>query len=360
MSNAEQADGRVTLLQFLRVLPSSAWLRSSILWADDLAAVWPMYDPTPLSHAQDKSHQEVWALLNAGLFERKVLIDYLSPGTAQGESDAIDEVATEIATAGSGRPPPAGWEDGGPGPGPTRSAARVNLGEDDLKTFVYPDKLPETVITQLIRRKLIAPRPDGQGYTASSAEFLDRLLAGYARVLQARSGGRLLPDVEEPDQARRIAAPVNAGPSRQAIVLTLRGGLAPDLETDFDKFLAFRANAENERARRDYIDELTGLWAGFARGGPGNASTQTLRRAAADLAAARQSYLKRVTAQTLAGQALSCVSVLIPLAFSHPPAAVAAALAAIGGSAVTIAVRNDAPTYLRRATKSELLAPIAF
>jgi len=37
---------------------------------------------------------------------------------------------------------------------------------------------------------------------------------------------------------------------------------------------------------------------------------------------ARQSYLKRVSAQALGGQALTCLSVIVPLAVAHPPAAV--------------------------------------
>ena len=356
MGTVERADSRITLLQFLRVVPSSAWLRSSILWADDLAAIWPMREPTPMSQAQDRSLQEVWALLNVGLFERKYLYDFLLPGTAACASSALDQVAR----TGAGTPQAVGWEDGGAGAGPSRETAAVELGGDDLDTFLYPDKLPGAVTRQLIGRGLIMARPDGRGYTASSAEFLDQLLAGYARVLQARSGGSLLPDVEEPNQARRIAAPVNAGESRQALVLTLHAGVAPDLATDFGRFLEFRADARNERARGDYIEQLTGLWDGFARGGPENARKETLRRVAADLGAARQSYLKRVTAQALGGQALTCLSVIVPLAVAHPPAAVIGALAAIGGSAATVAVRNDAPGYIRRATKSELLAPIAF
>jgi hypothetical protein len=355
MITAEQSRHGVTLLQFLRVIPSSAWLRASILWADDLAAMWPMREPTPLDQAQEQPLQEVWSLLNAGLFERKYLYDFFSHMTASAMAQALDEAESARAS----KPHPEGWEDGGPAVGPDLVPAGPDHAEYDPDTFLYPDKLPEAMTRELARRHLIRPRPDGRGYTAASAEFLNRLLAGYARVLQARSGGYLLPDVEEPGQARRIAAPLNTGETRQALVLTLRGGVAPDLQTDFQRFIDFRAVDKNERARRDYIGQLTSLWDLCARGGPEHAHKQVLGRVAADLGKARESYFKRVTAQALMGQALTSFSVLIPLAAAHPPAAVVGALTAIAGSAVTVAVRNDAPRYIRRATQSELLAPTA-
>ncbi len=55
MVTMERSRQGVTLLQFSRVIPSSAWLRASILWADDLAAVWPMPEPAPLSHAHPRA-----------------------------------------------------------------------------------------------------------------------------------------------------------------------------------------------------------------------------------------------------------------------------------------------------------------
>jgi len=86
----------VTLLQFRRVVPSSAWLRASILWADGLAAVWPMREPTPLNHAQEQPLQEVWSLLNAGLFERKYIYDLFSTTAEAGAIAQILDDALEL------------------------------------------------------------------------------------------------------------------------------------------------------------------------------------------------------------------------------------------------------------------------
>lgn len=355
MTTAKQSRQRVTLLQFLRVVPSSAWLRASILWADDLAAMWPGREVEPLNQAQEQPLREVWSLLNAGLFERKTLLDFFSSMTAPAMAQALDEAQSACAS----KPGAEGWEDDGPAVGPDPVPTRRSLAEYDPDTFLYPDKLPEGMTRELAKRDLIRPHADGRGYTAASAEFLDRLLAGYARVLQARSGGYLLPDVEEPGQAWRIAAPLNTGETRKALVLTLRGGVAPDLQTDFQRFIDFRLDEKNERARRDYIEQLTSLWDRCARGGPDNARKGVLDRVAADLGKSRESYFKRVTAQALIGQALTSFSVLIPLADAHSPANVVSTFTAIAGSVVTVAVRNDAPVYIRRATRSELLAPTA-
>lgn len=362
MSSTEQSQSRVTLLQFLRVVPSSAWLRASILWADNLAAIWPMHGPTPRSPAQEKSLQEVRSLLDVGLFERKYLHGFLTPATVSNAARALNNAVSSKADA----PLYEGWNDDGPAAGSAPVpvwlkkmlfAEQDDLDQNDFNRFLYPGKLPTEVIRELTRQGVIMPGRGRYGYTLRSADFLDQLLAGYARLLHARSGGRLLPDVEESGQARRIAAPVDAETSCRALVLTLRGAVKPDLETDFQRFIDFRANAKNERARQDYLEQLTRLWDDFARGGPDNASEQMLGQVAADLDLARQSYLKRVAAQTLAGQVLTSISVIIPLAVAHPLPAVVGALSALGGSAVTVTVRNDAPIYIRRATKSELLAP---
>lgn len=355
MVTMEQSRQGVTLLQFSRVIPSTAWLRASILWADDLAAVWPMPEPIPLSHAQEQPLQEVRSLLDAGLFERVYLADLFSPMTDTDVAMILDQAGI----AGVFRPYTEDWLDGGAATGPAMSvSAGYEAAEYDPGTFLYPDKLPGPVIRELERRNLIRFL-DIRGYTVTNAEILDQLLAIYARVLHERSGGRLLPDVEEPGQARNIAAPLYTAETRQALVLTIRDAFAPDLHTDFQRFVDFRATDKNERARREYIDHLTGLWELCARGGLEHAREQVFKRTVADLGKARESYFKRVNRQALVAQVLVSFGVVLPLTASHPAVAVEGALANIGASAVTVAVRNGAPRYIRRAIGSDLLAPTA-
>jgi len=350
MGAAAESSQRVTLLQFRRVIPSSAWLRASILWADDLAAIWPMREVEPLNRAQEQPLQEVWSLLNAGYFERKYLSELLDPG------EPVAQILDEAGDVGS-LPRGDGWEDNSPGAGPPQDSSAPAGIDYNADTFIYPDKLPRPVTQELVRRRLINIRPDGVGYTVASPELLDRLLAVYARVLQERSIDGVLPDVEEPDQARRIAAPYGSGDTREALVLAIRGAAKPDLQTDFQRFIDFRDNDKNERARRDYIEQLVGLWDLCARGGLDHAHGQVLNRVTADVVRARASYFERVALKALAVQALTVFGVVLPLATGQPAPAVAGALASVGASVATVAVRNGAPRYLRRATKSELVAP---
>jgi hypothetical protein len=350
MDAAAEPSQRITLLQFRRVVPSSAWLRASILWADDLAAIWPMREPEPLDRAQEQPLREVRSLLNAGYFERKYLSELLDPD---------ENFAQMLDDAGAIAPPLRGnsWEDGSPGAGPTLDPPAQTRHEYDAGTFIYPDKLSHDVIRELIRRRLINTRPDGGGYTVANREVLDQLLAVYASVLQERSIGGLLPDVEEPDQARRIAAPNRAENTRQALVLAIRGAARPDLQTDFQRFIDFRESDKNERTRRDYIEQLVGLWDLCARGGPEHAREQVFGRVIADVVQARESYFKLVTLKALAVQALTVFGVILPLAAGQSAPAVAGAVASVGASIATVSVRNNAPRYLRRAIKSELVAP---
>ena len=131
----------------------------------------------------------------------------------------------------------------------------------------------------------------------------------------------------------------------------------PDLKTDFQRFIDFRGNEKNERARKDYIEQLTTLWDLCARGGPEHAAEQIGVRVTNDLRKARESYFQRVSSQSLAGAGLSLCGAVIPLHAPHPVQVLIGAILTAGGAAATITVRKNAPTYIRAASKSELLAP---
>lgn len=333
-------------------MPASAWLRASILWADDLAAIWPADGrPTPFSATQERSLEEMQLLRQADLFKPQFIFDlpYSAP-----LARAID-----AAVLPDSAPRDEAWQDGGSAVGPPISASTGPRPREDVHDrFIYQNKLPEWATDLLRSRHMLEPRPPGTGYVLASADAVDRLLAAYATVLCETFGGRLVPDVEEPAQARRIAAPSHAGGSRQAVVLTLRGAVTPDLQTDFRRFIDFRLDAGHERARRDYIEHLTALWDLFARGGEDHAAEQTIAQVTNDLRKARDSYFKRVSKQTLIAQGLVSLGVVLPLLAADPVAAVAAAAASVAGSVITVTVRNDAPKFIRNATKAELLATV--
>ncbi len=350
MASAGQVERSVTLLQFRRVIPASAWLRASIIWADDLAAIWPTGDqPTPFDHAQEQSLQEIAQLQNARLFMPHHIF-YL--GGIENVASMLKELPRTSTRASFSKT----WQDDGSAVGPTPVTSNRPPFEYSPETFVYPNKLPNLLTEALIERNII--RPSGMGYVVSSADILDDLLAAHAIALHKISYGRVVPDIEEPAQARRIAAPSGAGKTHQALVLALRGAITPDLQTDFRRFIDFRLKKSNERARKDYIEQLTGLWNLCARGGTKHARTETIRRVTTDLRKARKSYFKRVDAQMLVAQGLASLGVVIPLQAAHPAAAVVGALATVGASATTIAVRKGAPKYIRNASRSELLAPV--
>lgn len=113
------------------------------------------------------------------------------------------------------------WQDGGKAVGPSPASTDRRLQEYDPDTFIYLDKLPDRVIGKLTERNLIKPRHVGRGYVAASAESLTRLLCAYASVLHEDSGGRLVPAIEQPAQARRIAAPSSDNKTCQGLVVML-------------------------------------------------------------------------------------------------------------------------------------------
>jgi hypothetical protein len=346
------ASGRgVTLLQFRRVLPPSAWLRASILWADDLAAIWPENPPMPFDSAQEQALNEILLLEREKLFQER----YIPPDLADVNAETV---RAALAPAGAHQLVAESWQDGGSAVGLVPDMADQLL-EYDAETFVYPDKFPEPVLEELKRLNLVE-RGLGGGYVMARAEALNWLLAAYASALAKSSEGRLIPDVEEPAQARKIAAPLGGAEGiRQAVVIAIRGAATPNLQTDFRRFIDFRKDDKNERARQDYIGQLMKLWNMCAVGGPEHADKQLADQVTADLRKARDSYFKRVGAQSLAAQTLTSLGAVIPLAAAAPLAAIAGALASVGAAAVTVAVRTNAPAYVRRASNAELLAPMA-
>lgn len=307
--------------------------------------------PTPFNSAQEQSLEEIWLLQDAKLFRPRRIFAFP-------QLEVITSALERALVSDASMPLDKAWQDGGSAVGPISPSAEHQPLEYDPETFVYPNKLPRWATEQLISWNMLRPLPHGKGYVISSRDALDRLLAAYATALHEIFDGRLVPDVEEPAQARRIAAPASTDETRQALVLTLRGAVRPDLQTDFRRFIDFRIDCGNERARKDYIEQLTHLWNLFSRGGEDHAFTQTVVQVTTDLRKAREYYFKRVDAQMLAIAGLNSFGAVIPLLVGHQPALIADALANVAASVLTVTVRSGAPKYVRNATKSELLAPM--
>jgi hypothetical protein len=343
-----QPDSGVTLLHFRSALPATDWLRSAILWADDLAAIWPAGGPDPRNSTQEQSAREVAALQGANLFWPQFIPDWVP------DHISLADALNEFGQIGSDQPVTEEWQDGQPAVGLPSMPSRTRPQDGDR--FLYPDKLPKAIQEELIRRGVIAPRADGFGYSVKSGEVLDRLLAACACVLYESSGGRLVPDVGEPVEGRRLAAPSEEGQSRDAITLELRGLGVPNLRTEFDRFIEFRLNEGNERARRDYIQQLTGLWRLCSDGGPQHALDESVRRATRDLQRAQQSYVDQLGTQALVTQGMTSLASMLPLAVGQSVLAIVVALTNVGASAVSLSVRKGAPKYVRRVGRAGLLA----
>ena len=286
MASAGHVERSVTLLQFRRVIPASSWVRASILWADNVSAIWPTDDqPTPFDHVQEQSLEEIAQLQSAGLFWPQHIFGLSGIEAVASILEKLQRIS--IGTSFSRTKT---WRDGGSAVGPIPATSNSPPFKYSPETFVYPNKVPNLLTEALIERNIT--RPSGTGYIVSNADILDDLLAAHAIVLHEISYGRVVPDVEEPAQARRIAAPSGYENTRQALVLTLRSAITPDLETDFRRFIDFRLKKSNERARKDYIEQLTGLWDLCSRGGAKHARAETIRRVTTDLRKARKLLLQ--------------------------------------------------------------------
>lgn len=375
---AERQDQGLTLLHFLRCLPPTDWLRRSILWADDLAVIWPENEPTPFTDEEEQSRREIDWLREAGFFRP----EYIS--TLRKSS-----IRKALETIGVGDPPTLSdpWINGAPAVGRGALALEhrldlsmsryrqldfVTLGASPWvarkfhlpENFVYPKKFSREYYETMLAQDLIQPSPDDRGFIVADLGSLERLLSAAACVLHESSHGRLIPDVTIPSQARIIAAPPHEGEERDtevrdALVLAVRGAMAPNLQTDFQRFIDFRLDDKNERARQDYVVALVNLWKLCSDGGTEHALEEVVRKVALDARQAGDSYFKRVGKKTLVSQGLTSFAAVIPLAIAHPPALIVAALSAVGASAIPLTVRKGAPKYVRSASAAGLLASTA-
>lgn len=323
-----------------------------MLWADDLAAIWPASLPRARSSNEEQSLRELLELEHAGLF---------SPKNLASRPIDLSKTLEELRWIGADAPIDAAWEDGAPAVGQTRPAEFIagEEGSDDIDRFMYLEKLGPENVAELKRRGLLTPHPDGLGYVVWSAQVLDRLLAAAACMLHDVSHGRLVPYVETPVQARRLAAPSAPVDTRHAIVVELPGVVTPNLTVDLRRFIDFRLDEANDQARRDYIDTLTEVWCLCSDGGAEHAFHEVVRTVENDLRKASKTYLDRVSRRDLAALGLGAMSWLIPLASTHPPAVVAAAFCSAGALATTVVVRKGAPRYVRSAEIAGLLATTA-
>jgi hypothetical protein len=337
-------------MHFRSCLPGTDWLRRSVLWADDLAAIWPRSDPIPFGLAQQQSWREIDELRQARLFMPEYIFE---------RDDIAQATLKELRAIGAGEPVSESWRDGAPAVGriPPRDETELRL--NDPSMYVHPEKLPQALTVKLLDRKLIKPVRSGHGYEFSSPTILDDLLDAGACALYTLSGGRLLPDVAEPAQARRIAAPRASPQGADAVVLAVNGATTPNMRTDFRHFIDFRLDARNERARRDYIDELVEVWGLCSDGPPGHAAGEVAKRMSADLEKARASYFDRVGLRNLIIGGLGLFAAVIPLAAGLTAPNVLVALAGMGVFASAVTVRNDAPRFVRSMADSDLLASTA-
>jgi len=207
------------------------------------------------------------------------------------------------------------------------------------------------------RRGLLSPAPGG--YLVERPELLNRLLAAYACVLHQTSGGRLVPDTRTPVDSRRLAAPSLGAETQHALATSLPGVVAPNLSTDIRRFIDFRKDDKNERHRRNYIEELTNFWHKCSVGGAQHADAQLLTKVSKDVVAAAHAYERRIPSEELASFGLGSTGVVLPLMAGHPLPILVGAIASVFGMCIPIAVRNGAPKYIVRATKTGLIAPVA-
>lgn len=337
------------LLRCPEAIPTRSWLRSSVLWADSLSAIWPQGEPDARTPSEQDALADIAALERARLFAPELAPDLSA------EADHLDDELLRLTSAETSL-----WRTSWQLPEQGAAAP----GADEFATTLMNGKLSAKTVRQLRKRKLLHPAEGGQGYIASERSLVPWLITSAAQLVAQRS-----PDtIPVPSgHFQAIAEPANEADADLGLHLSLPA--LPPVRNDIpmDKLLDLRADGKFDRRRRAYLEHLsevrTTLAEKYADQGAAAVQAQFVAQQTAALAATYVTYRSVLSdhASTFdfrAEIATDAVGLVLNLGAGDPPS-LPWQLLTVGAAflATPVLIRRSAPAFLR--TVSSLLEPPA-
>lgn len=219
------------VLTYPRALPTMAWLKHNLLWADGVDLLWPTHEPTPRT-----THDE--AVLEAITSAQE------APGPSLVATHAlhmlsirdIDRLVSE-------------YQPRSPAPRSGNLAMQV----DDPDTFLYRSKIDPKLARHLLDKGWAASDGTEHGLIADP-KFLARLLHAGAESVAAKTGATLDPDNRVSEENALLGPRSRTAPAIE-VCLPQLPTFAPN-SVSINQILDWRSDSKFERLRSDYLTEL--------------------------------------------------------------------------------------------------------
>jgi hypothetical protein len=243
------------VVNYPTALPSRAWLRDKLLWAEHLGSIWPAGDPWPRTEAEASLLHETQTLREAGLFtpcriDHDVLSSDLGALTERVAVSEDDRKAWLRSNGFSVRD-----SDSHDAPGDRKEEVQNLL---DSGQFFYASKVGAGLQRALVDERLAVETQHGDLRVKDprTAAHLMSLLANYAKpeggpreplVLDANSSASLVRAAAPPSHADWVPALRVEVPSVRAV-----NDSAP-----LEAFLDFRLSSKGDRLRQNYLASVS-------------------------------------------------------------------------------------------------------
>lgn len=335
------------IVRFPTAIPNAQWMADRMLWADQIGAIWPFGEPTPMSGDEGDSMGSIELYREAGFFtECHVNLDNLSK-----------EVPEALAM-----PPAAAREWLNSLPELDEGGAEEAF-RNPRDAFFYINKLGPEVSDMLLSTGIAVPADETfiRLKSSAAARTLINAIAAQSQPVDGRNLPITLDPARDSDLAK-AAAPIPSGTTFTAAVVQLP--VVAARITDARQIIEFRSNPRNERARADYLNAVERYvseqsWVESVEPHSDRAATIRRERIRQDLLSSTRALADTQRTAGLAGYAASAVSALVAVAQASEGslAAASAAAGAAGLAASTVTLRGNRNTrYLRRANSAELFA----
>lgn len=219
------------VLTYPRALPTMAWLKHNLLWADGVDLLWPTYEPTPWSDNDQ-------GVLEAIRSVREAQLDPLiaTHGLHMFSVSDVDRLLSE-------------YQPRSPAPRSGDLASQV----DDPETFLYRSKFDPRVAHHLLDKGWAQSDGTEHGLVADP-KFLARLLHAGAESVAAETGATLDPDNRVSEENALLGPRSRTAPAIE-VCLPQLPTFAPN-SVSINQILEWRSDSKFERLRSDYLTEL--------------------------------------------------------------------------------------------------------
>lgn len=253
-----KTDGRCAL-RVPDAIPNLESLKNQLLWFDDVAAVWPDGEPTPITASQEATMKIVEELRKDDIFQ-PIYLEYQD--LEKGTKAALDEAKKRLEIESTSPL----WPITQPSALDVESGSG-RMSEDDARRYLHSGKVPPKLTKLLVDAGLLKKNEwgDGEisgGFLADSYQTIDDLISTAAAAFNERQPVRMTLVPSNPSAVAHLAAPKRA---RRTVSAALKLPDLPAIRPDasIEQILELRSQRHYQDRRDEYLmtlEEIKKQW----------------------------------------------------------------------------------------------------